>query len=206
MQNHDQVGNRAKGDRSSALMSVELVKVAAALVLTSPFVPLLFQGEEWGATTPFLYFTDHVDAELGRAVADGRRREFVGFGWDPDDIPDPQDGSTFEASRLDWAELGDPAHADILEWHRRLIALRASAPELSRLPLDATTTAFDENARWLAVVRGPLTIVCNFGPEPAAMPVGSPGPGELVLASSKEPEPGTGVVTLAPESATVYRR
>ena len=79
LQNHDQVGNRARGERSSHLMSTGRLQIAAALVLTAPFVPLLFQGEEWAASTPFLYFTDHADPELGRAVREGRRREFAGF-------------------------------------------------------------------------------------------------------------------------------
>ena len=103
-QNHDQVGNRAVGERTSALMSDGRLRVAAALLLTSPFVPLLFQGEEWGATTPFQYFTDHTDPELGRAVSEGRRREFAAFGWDPQAVPDPQDPATFERSKLDWTE------------------------------------------------------------------------------------------------------
>ncbi|MGZ3678250.1 MAG: malto-oligosyltrehalose trehalohydrolase, partial [Ktedonobacterales bacterium] len=90
MQTHDQVGNRARGERSSALLSPRRLKVAAALVLTAPFVPMLFQGEEWGATTPFQYFTDHQDANLARAVSEGRRNEFAAFGWNPDDVPDPQ--------------------------------------------------------------------------------------------------------------------
>ena len=105
-QNHDQVGNRAAGERATALMSDGRLRVAAALLLTSPFVPLLFQGEEWGAATPFLYFTDHSDPGLGRIVSEGRRHEFSSFGWDPRDVPDPQDPATFERSRLDWAELG----------------------------------------------------------------------------------------------------
>jgi maltooligosyltrehalose trehalohydrolase len=90
-QNHDQVGNRAVGERLAALISTGRLKIAAALVLTAPFVPMLFQGEEWAASTPWLYFTDHQDPDLGRAVSEGRRREFAAFGWKPDDIPDPQD-------------------------------------------------------------------------------------------------------------------
>jgi maltooligosyltrehalose trehalohydrolase len=105
-------------------MSTERLKIGAALVAAAPFVPMFFQGEEWGASTPFLYFTDHQDPELGRAVSHGRRREFASFGWDPEDVPDPQAEETFERSRLDWSELGKPEHAELLEWHRALIALR----------------------------------------------------------------------------------
>jgi maltooligosyltrehalose trehalohydrolase len=123
-QNHDQVGNRAQGERLSRLVPVERAKVAAALVLLGPCVPLLFQGEEWGASTPFQYFTDHADPELARAVSEGRRGEFSAFGWKPEDVPDPQDPATFERSRLDWSELGREPHAGMLRWYREVLALR----------------------------------------------------------------------------------
>jgi maltooligosyltrehalose trehalohydrolase len=108
----------AWGERSSALLSREQLRAAAALVLLAPFVPMLFMGEEWGATTPWRYFTDHEDAALAEAVRKGRAEEFAAFGWA--EVPDPQDPATFEASRLDWSE----AVGDLLEWHRALIALR----------------------------------------------------------------------------------
>jgi maltooligosyltrehalose trehalohydrolase len=101
LQNHDQVGNRARGERTSHLLSPGRLRIGAALVLTAPFVPMLFQGEEWGAATPFQYFTDHDDPELARAVREGRRQEFVAFGWDPEPIPDPQTPAPFERSKLD---------------------------------------------------------------------------------------------------------
>lgn len=94
------------------------------MLLASPFVPLLFQGEEWGATTPFQYFTDHRDPAVGRAVREGRRREFAAFGWSADDVPDPQDRATFERSKLDWSELDRPEHRAALAVYRRLIGLR----------------------------------------------------------------------------------
>src|SRR5205085_8410784 len=122
LQDHGRVGNRAMGERSSAMMSTGRLKVGAALVVLSPFVPMLFMGEEWGATTPFQYFTDHQDPDLGRAVSEGRRSEFGSFGWDPGDVPDPQDQAPFEKSKLDWAEIEKPNHAQLLDWHRRLIA------------------------------------------------------------------------------------
>jgi maltooligosyltrehalose trehalohydrolase len=129
LQDHDQVGNRALGERLSHLVGTDLLMVGAALLLLSPFVPMLFQGEEWGATAPFLYFTDHRARELGRAVTEGRRREHqVAAGVE---VPDPQDPSTFERSKLDWSELAREPHASLLEWYRRLIALRRSVPELS---------------------------------------------------------------------------
>lgn len=123
-QNHDQVGNRANGERLAGITDEDALKAAAALLLTSPFVAMLFQGEEWAATTPFLFFTDHADPHLGRAVAEGRKREFAAFGWDRQEIPDPQDPATFERSRLDWGELDQPAHREILAWYRELIKIR----------------------------------------------------------------------------------
>ncbi|MDQ4064634.1 MAG: malto-oligosyltrehalose trehalohydrolase, partial [Actinomycetota bacterium] len=154
LQNHDQIGNRARGDRSSALMAPELLKVAAALVMTSPFVPMLFMGEEWGASTPWMYFTDHRDPELGRAVSDGRKREFAAFGWDPGDVPDPQDAATFERSKLRWDELEDPLHADLLDWHRRLIRLRREIPALTNGRMDLVEVTHSEDPPWLVMRRG----------------------------------------------------
>lgn len=203
LQTHDQVGNRAAGQRSSALMSHDLLKVGAALVLTSPFVPMLFQGEEWGATTPFLYFTDHDDTELGSAVRDGRRRESAGFGWDPEDIPDPQDLKTFERSKLDWAELDEQPHADLLEWHRQLIHLRKELPDLADGRMDRVKTTFDEEPRWLVVERGRVTIAANFSDVARAIPI-DPLPGRVLLASSKEPEFDGGNLTVPPESCVIY--
>ena len=104
-QNHDQVGNRATGERSGASrVRPARVQIAAALLLCAPFVPMLFQGEEWGASSPFQYFTAHEDAELAALVSEGRRKEFAAFGWDPSGIPDPQATETFERSRLRWDE------------------------------------------------------------------------------------------------------
>jgi maltooligosyltrehalose trehalohydrolase len=121
LQNHDQVGNRARGERLSQLVSPALVKIGAALVLTSPFVPMIFHGEEWGASTPFLYFTDHEDPALARAVSEGRRREFIRFGVEAKDVPDPQAEETFGRSKLDWTEVGREPHASTLDWYRRLV-------------------------------------------------------------------------------------
>jgi maltooligosyltrehalose trehalohydrolase len=127
-QNHDQVGNRAAGDRLSAFLDEDRLKVAAALLLTTQFTPMLFQGEEWSAGTPFLYFTGHPDRDLGRAVSQGRRREFEAFGWAPDAVPDPQDPGTFESSKLRWEELSEPFHRRMLDWYTQLIAVRRRLP------------------------------------------------------------------------------
>jgi maltooligosyltrehalose trehalohydrolase len=150
LQDHDQVGNRAMGERSSHLLPPNLLKVAAALVLTGPFVPMLFMGEEWGATTPWQYFTDHDDPALAEAVRKGRRAEFAAFGWD--DVPDPQDPETFRRSVLDW----DEARGDLLEWHRALLALRRERP-----PSGAFAEASVEGSV-LTVRRDDLTIVADL--------------------------------------------
>jgi len=185
LQNHDQVGNRATGERSSALMGTGRVKIAAALVLCAPFVPMLFQGEEWAASTPFQYFTDHGDAELGRAVSEGRRREFAAFGWEPDDVPDPQDPETFRRSHLDWDELGRSPHAEVLAWHRELIRLRREVPALAGNDFDDVDVRWDESAGWLVVERGPLSVVCNLSGSERAVPLRDGGksvvPAETVL-------------------------
>jgi maltooligosyltrehalose trehalohydrolase len=171
LQNHDQVGNRAKGERSSHLLSANLLRVAAGLVLTSPFVPMLFQGEEWGAGTPFCYFTDHREPNLGRSVSEGRIREFEAFGWRREEIPDPQDPATFERSRLDWTELEREPHSGLLQWHRDLVRLRRRLPDLSNGRLDQVRTHFSESERWLSIQRGGVTIVANLGSATRCVPV-----------------------------------
>jgi maltooligosyltrehalose trehalohydrolase len=199
LQNHDQVGNRATGERTSMLVSPGRLKVAAALVLTAPFVPLLFQGEEWGASTPFLYFTDHEDPDLGRAVSEGRRSEFSAFGWKPEDVPDPQDPATFERSKLDWSEVGEAQHADLLDWHRRLIALRRSVPGLLDDRLDHVQVDYDEDDRWLVVWRPGVTVACNVGD--SAVEVAAAG--EVVLASDADIKAADGRIHLPPDSVAV---
>jgi maltooligosyltrehalose trehalohydrolase len=186
LQNHDQVGNRARGERTSQLVDLRRVKLGAALVLTAPFVPLLFQGEEWGASTPFQYFTDHEDPKLGRLVSEGRRREFAAFGWDPKDIPDPQDPATFERSKLNWGEIGQAPHAGLLDWHRHLIRLRRSHPELTDGRLDRTRVRFDEAQRWLCLERGPITVACNFADLPRDVPLGPDRPTALLLGADRD--------------------
>ena len=200
-QNHDQVGNRAAGERSGALMSEGRLRVAAALLLTSPFVPLLFQGEEWGASTPFQYFTDHDDPELGRTVSAGRRREFAPFGWDPEQVPDPQDPATFERSRLDWAELGKEPHASLLAWYRRLIALRRQFPALTDPRLARTAVECDEDARWLVVRRGPVVMAGNLGGDTWTYPAGHDA--RLLAASDPRIERTRHSLVLPPDTVAI---
>ena len=202
LQNHDQVGNRATGERISQLVSTGLAQVGAALTLLSPFVPMLFAGEEWGASTPFLYFTDHESAELGAAVSRGRREEFRAFGWKPDDIPDPQDVQTFERSRLRWDELHHEPHAALLRWHRDLIALRRRIPSLRRGDLQAVSTRHREAKRWLIVEREEIAIAANLAAQEQRVETGK---GDLLLASAPARRDGDAWV-LAPESVLILSR
>lgn len=129
LQNHDQIGNRAFGDRLGESVEPAALRAATAVLLLSPHVPLLFMGQEWNASTPFPFFTDHND-ELGRAVTKGRRREFASFASFGGDLPDPQAEETFESARLNWSERTQPPHAQMLDWHRRLLTLRHTHPAL----------------------------------------------------------------------------
>jgi maltooligosyltrehalose trehalohydrolase len=173
LQDHDQIGNRATGDRISMSVSADLLRVAAGLVLTGPFTPMLFMGEEWGARTPWQYFTDHQDAALGRRVAQGRRAEFAAHGWAAEDVPDPQDRATFERSRLDWSEASAPEHRAMLAWYRELIALRRSRPELADPALDQLRVDYDEAARWLVLRRGQVRVAANLGPDTQRLRLGA---------------------------------
>ena len=121
---HDQIGNRAVGDRPSTSLDDATLAATAALVLLSPYTPMLFMGEEWGTRTPFQFFTDYEETDLARSVSEGRVREFAGFGWDADEIPDPQAAETVEASRLRWDELNEAEHIRMLAWYQALTALR----------------------------------------------------------------------------------
>jgi maltooligosyltrehalose trehalohydrolase len=171
VQNHDQVGNRAIGDRIGATASEGRLRIAAALLLTSPFVPMLFQGEEWNASTPFLYFTDHQDPDLAEAVSNGRRREFASFGWDPEEVPDPQAEATFTSSVLRWDEVDDADHAELLRWYRDCIGLRRARPELTDGRWDAQRIAHDPEQGWITVQRGAVLVAAHLGAAPVTLPV-----------------------------------
>ncbi|MFJ3901430.1 malto-oligosyltrehalose trehalohydrolase [Streptomyces sp. NPDC090025] len=203
-QTHDQIGNRATGDRLSASCPPGLLACAAALVLTGPSVPMLFMGEEWGATTPWMYFTDHTDPELAEAVRQGRRREFAAHGWAAEDVPDPQSPATRDRSVLDRAERDRDPHKRLLAWHRELIALRRTLPDLTDPDLAAVKVAYDEEARWLAFRRGDIRVAVNLSPEPVSIPLGSNGRDRVLAAWSRTDPPGRdGVLKLPPESAVV---
>jgi maltooligosyltrehalose trehalohydrolase len=202
LQDHDQIGNRAVGDRLSGSLSPGLLKVGAALLMTSAFVPMLFMGEEWGARTPWQFFTSFPDAELGRAVTEGRRSEFAEHGWTATDVPDPQDPATFEASKLDWSELGKDEHAELLEWHRELIRLRRARPELSDGRLDLVQCRYDEAARWFVMRRSRIAVVCNLSAERREVPVAGT-PREVLAASAPGFAYRDGAVDLDGESVVI---
>jgi maltooligosyltrehalose trehalohydrolase len=204
LQNHDQVGNRAQGERSSALMSVGKLKIGAALVLTSPFVPMLFQGEEWGAATPFLYFTDYQEPELAAAVGEGRCKEFAAFGWKPEEVPHPQARETFERSKLNWNELAENLHAEILEWHKKLIQLRRAEKDLSDGDLKNVCVEFNEKNRWLVTRRGAISVACNFANHSRRIPL-PVGEYKTLLASEPGVNAVSGGVILRPESVAIFR-
>jgi maltooligosyltrehalose trehalohydrolase len=187
---HDQVGNRALGDRPSQHLTGGQLAIKAALVLGSPYTAMLFMGEEWGASTPFQFFSSHPEPELARATAEGRKAEFAGHGWDADDIPDPQDPQTFGRSKLNWDELDAGEHARLLAFYRGLIALRRSDPDLADPWLDHLAVDYDEELRWITLSRGQLRIACNLGGKPVTVPVA----GDVVLAWGEPTGSGDGTV------------
>ena len=193
-QNHDQIGNRAKGERLEHLTDMARAKIAAALTLTAPFLPMLFQGEEWAASSPFQYFTDHEDKELARLVSEGRKKEFAAFGWDPKDIPDPQDKSTVENSKLKWDELTRGKHAEMLDWYRKLIALRKARPELTDGDLGQVEIDFDEEERWFSMQRGGIVLLFTLDEE--GYSAGLEEGVELLLASDPSIAVDDGQLTL----------
>jgi maltooligosyltrehalose trehalohydrolase len=153
-QNHDQVGNRAFGDR----MPADARPLAAFCTLLSPFVPMLFMGEEYGEPAPFQFFSDHIDVEIADATREGRREEFASFAqFEGEDVPDPQDPQTFLRSKL--TRRRDESIANL---YARLLEVRRELPEG-----DADAIEFDEQARWLRVRRGAFELVCNFASFPA---------------------------------------
>lgn len=201
IQNHDQVGNRAIGDRLGEVVGLDRAKIAAAFVLLGPFIPLLFQGEEWAASSPFQYFADHDDPELARLVSEGRKREFASFGWDPALIPDPEKQQTFEASKLNWNELPDEPHAEMLKWYRSLIELRRCTTSLNNGEPGNTTAQFSEEQRWFSMQRGSIVVVCNLAE--ASQSVSVPNDSQLVLASRPEILLEANAISLPPDSVAI---
>ncbi len=200
IQNHDQVGNRAMGDRISHIAGMEAAKIAAAIVLTSPFVPMIFQGEEWAASSPFQFFADH-EPEMARLVSEGRRREFAAFGWSPESIPDPESRETFERSKLNWQELSGAHHARMLAWYRGLIRLRRSRPALNNGEPGNLRVIFDEQEKWIRIERGDVVVAANLGQSERAFDL--PARLRILLASDDRICFGNGRIALPPVSAAV---
>lgn len=180
---HDQTGNRARGDRPSMNLTPAQQALKAAVIACSPFTPMLFQGEEWGASTPFAFFVSHGDPELLRLTSEGRLREFARSGWDPEDVADPADPATFEESKLNWSELADEPHSTMLSTYRALFGLRRMRPALRNPWADGVEVAVDEKkGRWLRMIRrdglpfggggdDEVTLVANFSDEAVSVPV-----------------------------------
>jgi len=173
-QNHDQVGNRALGERLSQLVSFEGLKLAAGVTLLSPFVPLLFMGEEYGETTPFQYFTSHTDPQLAEAVRRGRKEDFLAFDW-KGDVPDPQAESTFAASKLRLSLSEEEPHRTLQRFYQTLLRFRRD----HQLGQMAQTTITDyETACALLVLRQAgtnfLAMLMHFGKSPANLSISLP--------------------------------
>ncbi len=201
LQNHDQVGNRATGDRISATLSPGLLTCGAALVLCSPYTPMIFMGEEWGAATPFQFFSFMPDVGLREAIRRGRYAEFAEHGWEDADVPDPNDEQTFVHSRLDWSEPGTEPHATVLRIYRELIALRQCRPELSDPRLDRLTVDVNADDRTLVLHRGALRVVVNLSAQ--QITVALDGQPTQVLLASGEATTAQGSVRLDGESFAV---
>ncbi|WP_186356556.1 malto-oligosyltrehalose trehalohydrolase [Streptomonospora sp. PA3] len=201
LQNHDQVGNRAAGDRMPATASPGLLACGAALVLCSPYTPMLFMGEEWGASTPWPFFASFTDPGLAEGVRKGRRREFAAHGWNEADVPDPVDPRTRDQAVLRWEERDRPPHRDTLEVYRRLIALRRSRTELADPRLDRFGVDAAEDGRVLVLRRGRLRVACNLRSGAADAHLDRPA-GRVLLSSAGAAAEGARL-RLPPESFAV---
>ncbi len=206
-QDHDQIGNRAAGDRLSHSLSFDRLAVVAVLTMTAPGTPMLFMGEEWGASTPWAFFTSHPEPELAEATARGRIGEFARMGWDRDQIADPQDPRTFIGSKLDWDEAGVGEHARLQELYRRLARLRRERPELTDPGQDRLTASSgpaDADApqrRWYRLGRGALEVLVNLTAQPTGFAV---DPGQVVLLGTDAAIVASGgELVLPPDTAAV---
>lgn len=201
IQNHDQVGNRATGDRLEHIIGLDQAKAALGLVMTAPFLPLLFQGEEFAASTPFQYFAHHEDEQMARSVSEGRKREFTAFGWRPEDVPDPDSRETFERSKLKWDEVQNGTHAEMMDWCKRLIALRRGSAALNDGEPGQTKVRYDEAKRWLVMDRGQVRVMCNLGS--TAVELENQGGYRLMLSSHGDIHIEDGKVLLPPSRFSV---
>ena len=200
-QNHDQIGNRARGDRLTEHLDDDQLACAALLTLCGPFTPMLFMGEEWAASTPFQFFTSHPEPELGRTTAEGRIKEFERMGWDAAEVPDPQDPATFERSKLDWSELEGGRHARLLASYRELATLRRSLPELTDPAFSTLTADANDETRVFTLRRGDLVLAVNFGTEPTTLPES----GALLFTTPTAASVGSGGLSLPAHAGALVR-
>jgi maltooligosyltrehalose trehalohydrolase len=203
IQNHDQVGNRATGQRLSTLVPPEALRLGAAVLLLSPYVPLLFMGEEYGEVNPFLYFVSHGDRALIEAVREGRRRELAGFGWALD-VPDPQSDATFTQSRLDWSRVVVPAHAQLRALYTDLLSLRRKERAL-RPAAASISVSHDDADRWIrvefSVPGSELVAAFNFADQARTLSLLQPA--ALMLSTDDPKYGGRGGIRLAPAEVTI---
>nr|WP_152362272.1 malto-oligosyltrehalose trehalohydrolase [Microlunatus speluncae] len=198
--NHDQIGNRADGSRLSGRLDQRQLELMAMITVLAPFTPMIFMGEEWGARTPWQFFTSHPEPELAEAVAKGRVAEFAAMGWDLSVVPDPQDPETFRRSKLDWAEPDQPDRAALLRRYRELIMLRRSRPEFTDPRLDRVQAEADDERGLLQLRRDRLLLVINFSEHEAEVATGPTG-APLITVGAATPADGT--VRLGGHSATI---
>jgi maltooligosyltrehalose trehalohydrolase len=201
-QDHDQIGNRARGDRLTEHLDDDQLACAALLTVCGPFTPMLFMGEEWAASTPFQFFTSHPEPDLGRVTAEGRLVEFERMGWDASEVPDPQDPATFERSKLDWSELSGGRHARLLATYRSLASLRRSLPELTDPSFTSLAATADEETRVFTLRRGGLLIAVNFGTRRATLPES----GALLFTTPTAAALDGSGLTLPPHAGVLLRR
>ena len=201
LQNHDQVGNRAVGDRLPEITTPGLLEVGAVLLLTAPFTPMLWMGEEWAASTRWPFFTSHPEPDLAEATGKGRIAEFAEHGWDISQMIDPQDEQAYRSAVLDWTEVAQGTHADMLALYKHLIALRSAEPELTDADLRHVRVDIDEDERWLVMHRGALRVIANLSAHERTVAVDAY---DLVLATGTL-EVGAGHVLIGPESAAIVR-
>ena len=198
LQTHDQVGNRAFGDRIGQLAGRGRAAAGAALLLTSPYTPMLFMGEEFDASTPWQYFTDHAEDWLADSIREGRRAEFASHGW-AEEVPDPQDPATVEASRLDWGDLDDPGRRELFDWYARLLRLRRELPALTASAL--TEASVERAGELLLVRRAGVLVIANLGREAATTSIPS---GARTLGSFGTVTPAhEGRIELEPDSTVL---
>ena len=202
LQNHDQVGNRAAGDRLPRIVEPGMLKVGATLLLTSPFTPLLFMGEEWAASTPWPFFTSHPEPELAEATATGRITEFADHGWDIGAVVNPQDPAAFASAKLRWSERREPGHAEFLVLYRELLALRREHRDLADPRLPLVEVDFDQDAQWVIVHRGAFDVLANLAAHAQQLPSAT---GDILFSTRPEVSAGGSAVMLPARSACIIR-